>query len=542
MVTEINKKYVLTALSILGVIILTTLVSAAINVSIGSTSAADSGTNVSTGSGTNYSNASTLTSQTPMLTLNVTFLNNTDFNFNGTVVTVGNINATFYLVTEGVKTWTVIERSINCALVGTTQNYVSCWTNISTGLGNFNISEGRYNITAVLFNNAVGSKNSSNNATMVRFDHTPPINVNITGVPSGQNHSTRSNSGNLTLNVSISDQSGGLNASSGIGSVIFNFINITGNTNRTLNAIREGTGQYWSTSVNTSEFINGKYNITAFVNDTAGNFNSTANSTTTPPIFSLFFDNALPSVSASCTPTSVNTGDTVTCSCSASATSGINSSSITANPSTSDTGTFTQTCSATSRSGLSNTGSASYTVSLAGSGGGAGSGSGGGGGGGSTVSWKTTIPYADKELSEKGAVTKEFSSNTRISLKVEGESHHVGVTSITSDSVTIEVASTPQTATLKIGETKKFDVNANNVYDLSVVLNSITSGKASLVITPISEAVPVSEQPGAGAGEETPGAGEEEGAKAAGKTGWIITIIVIVIVIILVVFWLMKRK
>ena len=128
-------------------------------------------------------------------------------------------------------------------------------------------------------------------------------------------------------------------------------------------------------------------------------------------------------------------------------------------------------------------------------------------------------------------------------MKVGGESHHVGVTSITSNSVTIEVASTPQTATLAVGETKKFDVNTNNIYDLSVTLSSITSGKASLVITPISEAVPVSEQTGGAEGETpTGGAEEEPQSSGGGKTGWIITIIVLIVIGAAVVFWYFKNK
>ena len=169
MVKKIGDGLCLLAFSFLVGLFLMSLASAAINVSVGSIDAVESGTSTGTGSGTNYSNSSSLVSQNPMVTFNVTFLNNTDFNFNGTVATVTNINATFYLVTEGIKTWTAIAASNRCALVGTTANYVSCWTNISTGLGNFNISEGRYNITAVLHNNAVGSKNSSNNVTMVIF-------------------------------------------------------------------------------------------------------------------------------------------------------------------------------------------------------------------------------------------------------------------------------------------------------------------------------------------------------------------------------------
>ncbi len=546
MVKKIGAKVCIVALAFLVSVFLISFASAAINVSIGSINAVDSGTTSATGSGTNYSNASTLTSQNPMVTLNVTFLNATDVSFNvtaGGYLTPLGLNASFYLVTEGVKTWTYITDSLNCSVVST--RIASCWTNISTTAGTFNISKGRYNITAVVYtaNNLTG-RNATINVTMVIFDHTPPINVNITGVPNGQNHSTRSNSGNLTLNVSIADQSQGLNASTSIDTVIFNIINITGNTNRTLFAFREGTGQYWSTSVNTSEFINGKYNITVAVNDSAGNFNLTQNSTTTAPIFSLIFDNSVPGASASCTPSSVNSGGTVTCSCTGSATSGVNSTSITANPSTSDTGEFTQTCSVTSLSGLTNTNSAIYTVTLSGTSGGSSSSSSSGSSSSSstTTTYTTTIPYTSQELSVAGPVTREMGAKTKIDVKVEGATHSVGVASVSGTTATIEVSSTPQKVTMNVGETKKFEMTGDNYYDMSVTLKSIKANKAEVTISAVHEVMSAQDiaekqkQENKGA---APGAGK---ASSTGLSGKIIAIIIVLVIIIAAIVWYIMRK
>lgn len=532
-------------------IFLISFTSAAINVSIGSTSAADSGTSTAatggSGSGTNYSNSSSLVSQIPMVTFNVTLINNTDILYNvtaGGFLTPQGLNASFYLVTEGVKTWTLIGRSLNCTPYGTApQTRASCWMNISTGLGNFNISTGRYNITAVVSTaENIAGKNSTFNVTMVVFDHDAPFNVNITGVSNGQNHSTRSNSGNLTLNVSIADLFQGLNASSGIQSVIFNIINSSSHTNRTLTALREGTTQYWSTSINTSEFINGKYNITVAVNDTAGNFNSTANSSTTPPIFSLIFDNSLPSVSFSCTPTQVNTGDTVTCSCSGSATSGINSTSYTEKPSTSNTGTFTETCSATSKSGISNSATAQYTVEQSGGGssGGGSSGSGGGDDSGdssedsggdddsSETTWSQTVSQDDTELSEKGAITQTLEATQRVSVKISGETHYVGVKSLTATSATIEVSSTPQEVTLNVGESKKFDTTDDGYYDLEVRLASIEETKANVIIKPIYEKVETTE-------------GGEESVISSSILWWIIIVVALIVIVGAIIYYKKKR-
>lgn len=544
MVKKIGAKFFLIGLVFLASVFLISFVSAGINVSVGVASATQSGTTVGTGSGTNYSNSSSLISQTPMMTFNVTFINNTDLLFN---VTGGGFlnpsyNATFFLVTEGKSTWKIIAQSLNCSIVSVT---ISCWTNISTSLGNFNISEGRYNITAVLYSeeNRVG-KNSTNNVTMVIFDHTPPFNVNLTGLNGGQNHSTRSNAGNLTLNVTIADQFQGFNASSGVGSVIFNIINRTGNTNRTLWAIREGTSQYWSTSVNTSHFPDGNYTISVFVNDTAGNFNSTANNTAISPARTLFFDNSLPSVSFSCTPTQVNTGSVVTCSCSGSATSGINSTSFTEKPSTSNTGTFTETCSVTSKSGISNSATAQYTVEQGGGGSGSGSGGSGGDSGGddsgsdedqgeggegsSGTTWSQTVAQDDAELSEKGAITQTLEAAQRVVVKISGETHYVGVKSVTTTSATIEVGSTPQEATLNVGESKKFDTTDDGYYDLEVRLVSIEETKANIIIKSIYEKVETTE-------------GGEPAAISSSTLWWIIIVVAVIVIIVAIIYYKKKR-
>ncbi len=74
-------------------------------------------------------------------------------------------------------------------------------------------------------------------------------------------------------------------------------------------------------------------------------------------------DSVAPSISFSCTPTSVKVGETITCSCSA--TDNLDSSpsvSYTANPSTSVVGTFSTTCSAIDYTGNSASQSVSYSV------------------------------------------------------------------------------------------------------------------------------------------------------------------------------------
>jgi len=65
------------------------------------------------------------------------------------------------------------------------------------------------------------------------------------------------------------------------------------------------------------------------------------------------------------------------------------------------------------------------------------------------------------------------------------------VDSISGDKVTITVSSTPVTFDLVPGQTKKVDVDGNGVYDLDVYLKSVSAGRAEILLTSISESVPV---------------------------------------------------
>ena len=136
--------------------------------------------------------------------------------------------------------------------------------------------------------------------------------------------------------------------------------------------------------------------------------------------------------------------------------------------------------------------------------------SGGGSGGSSsgTTTWTNTLVDDSQDIEDKGSVTSALGSSQRVRISVSGSIHHVGVKSLTATTATIEVASTPQEATMAVGETRKFDLDDDKTYDISVTLNSITSGKADVTILPIDEPVtPESE------------AAQQEAEDAASGTG-----------------------
>ncbi|HIJ98344.1 TPA: hypothetical protein H1005_00160 [archaeon] len=183
-------------------------------------------------------------------------------------------------------------------------------------------------------------------------------------------------------------------------------------------------------------------------------------------------------------------------------------------------------------------------------------GSSGGGGGGDTGFWKNTYAYDTKNFSEKEPLTRELLKGYRVRIKLGNETHYVGVISLTSTSVTINVSSTPQQATLNVGESKKFEISGDDFYDILVKLNSINNNKTSMTISYLHEQIsqtppadvntPAPSSPGTG--EANTPTGNEGGARTTEGIGvgkivaWIFGIVAIIILLIAVIVLVKKKR
>ncbi len=148
--------------------------------------------------------------------------------------------------------------------------------------------------------------------------------------------------------------------------------------------------QYFTVDVNLSGMSDGHHTVTVFANDTWGNLNKTEN-------ISFTIDSILPTVSVSCSPSSVAPSGTVTCDCTASdGTSGLVAYSFgdgrtSETPSTATVGEKTSsTCTATDYAGHVGTATGTYTVASSGGGGGVG-GAGGGSSSGATGQFEKKV-------------------------------------------------------------------------------------------------------------------------------------------------------
>ena len=106
------------------------------------------------------------------------------------------------------------------------------------------------------------------------------------------------------------------------------------------------------------------------------------------------------------------------------------------------------------------------------------SGGGGGGGGGAA-----TIAVSQSQLISGLSKFLSVGDKFRLLYGVS-DYHYVKLIELTENSVKINVTSEPQIATLKIGDSRRFDVTGDGFYDFKIILNSINfiSGKSNLTI------------------------------------------------------------
>ncbi len=161
---------------------------------------------------------------------------------------------------------------------------------------------------------------------------------------------------------------------------------------------------------------------------------------------------------------------------------GTNATTENATHTYSSDGVYTVVLTVTDRFNSTDNATVTLTLSTPSSGSG-GSGGGGGGGGGSSTPAVFTVTLTEP-------VSKDLSVGQSISFDFLGEKHSVTLEQVTQTNVRIKVQSTPVFATLAVGETGKFDLNGDGIYDLAVTLEQrLSSLKAKLKFALISEPI-----------------------------------------------------
>jgi hypothetical protein len=149
-----------------------------------------------------------------------------------------------------------------------------------------------------------------------------------------------------------------------------------------------------------------------------------------------------------------------------------------------------------------------------------------------------TFAVTSEQLSS--GYTQAFEASDKASFSSGGASHTVTVSGVSTSTATIIVESTPQQATLNVGEVKKFELSGDNYYDLSVKLNSITNGKANLTVISINELMPAGETSPVAASNET--TVPEVTEAAGGMSAWIWVLIAVAVVVVVIIVAKKMRK
>ncbi|MEK6889145.1 MAG: hypothetical protein AABW80_03495 [Nanoarchaeota archaeon] len=440
------------------------------------------------------------------------------------------------------------------------------WTNTSVDTGGLipNLSSGKFQFN--LTGSAPGKYNISiditNHSSVIERNLT--IHINDTTAPyqaafilPSETYITKTE---VLINISAND------THSGIGSANISLYNTNGTatyTNVTTSHAGGGLNDTIYTNFSGAHILEGFYliNVT-LINDNSDLINLGANTTNTTGIQkNITIDWTAPSVTLAKNAVSTNSKLVIdvtvsdatsgvvgkTCSVSGGGTnqaatiSGSGSSQTVTQTGLSCSSSYTYTVTCTDAAGNSGTTITAFSSDSCTGGGSFGGSSGGSSAG--TTTWANTFVDDSQDIEDKGSVAKTLGASQRVRISVSGTIHHVGVKSLTSTTATIEVASTPQEATMSVGETRKFDLDSNRTYDISVKLNSIIDGKADVTILPINEAVTAEseatqqEAEDAATGADS-GAEEKSGSSAGKIIGWII----VAIVVIGLIAWFVARR
>ncbi len=115
-----------------------------------------------------------------------------------------------------------------------------------------------------------------------------------------------------------------------------------------------------------------------------------------------------------------------------------------------------------------------------------------------------------------------------------GETEHsLTVTEVGADYVKVRLESDPIELELKVGESKKADLNADGANDVEILLNGIFGKKADITIKEVTEEA-AEEKPEE---TETPTTPEE-----AGNYTWVWVLVIVIVVIAVIVYFATKKK
>ena len=459
---------------------------------------------------------------TPPERISITYPSNTTYNtsissINYTAIDNGVLSRCWYSNSSGV--WN-----------STSNAFGTNFTNVIT-------TEGSNSFT-VYCNDSAGNTNVSSAVVFTKDTVNPSLVIN--SPVAFQNLSSRT----LTINITATD-----------GTTLINYTNVTiyNSTMSPINSTKNTTNGNFIATLSVP--YDGIFLINATSYDNATNRNSTTLNVTVdtvkPTISLVYPDNSTPWTSSPTVTFTYNVSD-------AGITSGIANCSLIINNAINDTNTSVTTGNQTFTEPLSNANynwsvnctdyagntnlsetrllTVSYTAPSTG-----GSSSGGGGGTYTVTTYNTT----DSQLAS--GFTKELPTTARIKFTFNGASHFVTMNSASASQITVTVSSTPQKKTIALGTSALFDINGDNVNDISVKYLSFANNKPTIVVTKVMPAAVATPPIPAAPSEPTPQTNTPTTAQKANVLSnslllWPLLIIIVVVLVGLIIYFLVRTS
>lgn len=406
----------------------------------------------------------------------------------------------------------------------------------------------------------LGYDNSSNpsppgNYSFI-YDVTPP---SVSGLYPNQSNNNFNTSQTIQIGANVND------SASGVSSVLANITYPDGTKNLlTLNFV---SGTLFSNSFAIPN-IAGTYSITIFANDSANYLNGTSTtsftaSDVTPPNIFNILNNSINDSSATISWSTDESSNTQLCygrnsglswntSCSETTTSNSNQNSVTSHSIvlSLDADTqyyyFVRSCDSSSNCNTSiqytfiTSNSSSQNIvnnnvnnnNLS-----------------TNNPWISTILLDDKNLDQKGLINEQLLPQYRIQIKVANLTYFVGLVSLTSTQAMLNISTYPVQVLFNVNNTKKFDLNSDNYYDISITLNGIYNNRANITLLYLHESTSGLQTSATenltSENKTSTGVGSILSNLSKHETSIIITfcaIIVIIIILIVYIYYSMKKK
>lgn len=167
----------------------------------------------------------------------------------------------------------------------------------------------------------------------------------------------------------------------------------------------------------------------------------------------------------------------------------------------------------------------------------------------SANTWSNTFSADSSELSSMGSLNRILGEWERIRVKVAGQTHHVGIITVSGSSAVVNVSSESRQVRIDVGDSELFELTGDNTYDLkvSVLSTNSTSDRANITLESSSERI-LNQTFTSNVTASNPNASEGDGQRLSsltlGGSAWVIVVASLAVLAALagIFYWFRRRN